>query len=241
MYVKSASYYDAIYAFRDYAAGAAAIEDVVRERMPSARSLLDVACGTALHLEHWREELDVEGLDLSPELLRIAATRCPGVPLHQADMTDFHLGRQFDVVTCLFSAIAYVRTLDRARSAIASMAAHLRPGGLLLLEPWFTPESYWVGHLTSNVVERPELKISWMYVSALRGKRMSVLDIHFQVGTPSGIDQFHEVHEMGLFTDAEYRNAMADAALATTYRRDATFSRGLYIGRKKGVAGGTHP
>jgi len=62
-------------------------------------------------LEYLRNHYEVEGLDISQELLTIAGQRNPGVPLHLGDMTNFDLGRAFDVVTCLFSAIAYGRRL----------------------------------------------------------------------------------------------------------------------------------
>ncbi len=231
MFTQSAEYYDALYAFKDYRAAAAAVKALVDERRPGAATLLDVGCGTGRHLETLRKHFEVEGLDLSEELLAVARKRCPSVPFHHADMRTFDLGRRFDVVTCLFSAIAYVRTLNGMREAVATMADHLNPGGLLLVEPWFTPETYWVNHLTSNQVDLPDLKISWMYVSAIRD-RLSIFDIHYQVGTPEGISQFREMHEMGLFTHDEYLAAFADVGLEAEHDDEGFFGRGLYLGRK---------
>jgi SAM-dependent methyltransferase len=93
--------------------------------------LLDVACGTGRHLEYLRERYDVEGLDISLELLAIARQRLPGIRLHHGDMTAFDLGKTFDLVTCLFSAIGYVKTLENLRRAVGCMARHLKAGGLL--------------------------------------------------------------------------------------------------------------
>jgi hypothetical protein len=44
-------------------------------------------------------------------MLRLAATRLPAVPLHLGDMRDLNLGERFDVVTCLGSAIAWMKTV----------------------------------------------------------------------------------------------------------------------------------
>ena len=55
-------------------------------------------------------------------------------------MTDFDLATTYDAVTCLFSAIGYVRTVDRMNRAVACMARHVKPGGVLIVEPWITPD-----------------------------------------------------------------------------------------------------
>ena len=231
MFTKSARYYDALYAFKDYDAAVKAIAAFVEERRPEASTFLDVGCGTGRHLEMLQSHFEVEGLDLDEELLAVARERCPGVPFHHADMQAFDLGHRFDVVACLFSAIGYVQTLEGMRAAVACMADHVHPGGLLLVEPWFTPDTYWVDHLTANTVDQPDLKISWMYVSRRR-EQLSILDIHYQVGTPEGITQFREVHELGLFTDDEYRAAFRDAGIEPDYDDHGFFGRGLYHGRK---------
>jgi len=69
-------------------------------------------------------------------MLQLAASRLPGVPLHPGDMRDFDLGERFDVVTCLGSSIAWMTTDADMRRAVANMARHLHPGGVLLIEPW---------------------------------------------------------------------------------------------------------
>ena len=55
-------------------------------------------------------------------------------------MTTMSLGRRFDVITCLFSTIGYVKTYQNLAKTLRNFADHLRPGGLLLIEPWFTEE-----------------------------------------------------------------------------------------------------
>ncbi|HEX3035124.1 MAG TPA: class I SAM-dependent methyltransferase [Thermodesulfobacteriota bacterium] len=229
MFTKSAKFYDALYNFKDYSAASRQLCALIRQINPSAKTLLDVACGTGKHLECLREYYQVEGLDINPELLEIARRRCPEVPLHEGNMVDFNLGRNFDVVTCLFSSIGYVKTLENLERSVACMTCHLQPGGIVIVEPWFSPETYWVGRVTANFVNEPELKISWMYTSEVEG-RVSVLDINYLVGTPQGIEYFVERHEMGLFTHEEYLEAFQKIGLEVYYDSKGLFGRGMYIG-----------
>jgi len=229
MFTKSAPYYDALYSMKDYEAACAGLHELVRRLHPRAATLLDIGCGTGKHLEHLQRHYRVEGLDVNPELLEIARRRCPSARFHLADMIDFALATRFDVVTCLFSSIAYVRTVENLRRTVSNMAHHLRPGGLLVIEPWFTPETYWTGTITANFVDEPDRKIAWMYTSERAGF-LSILNIHYLVGTPRGVEYFTELHEFGLFTHAEYIASVRDLGLKVEHDLLGLFGRGLYLG-----------
>ena len=230
MFTNSAHIYDAVYSFKDYAAESARIHTLIEERSPGASTLLDVACGTGKHLEQLRTWYEVSGLDLDPVLLEIAKDRLGDVELHRGDMTAFSLDRRFDVVTCLFSSIGYVATIERLGGAIAAMAAHLDPGGVLIVEPWLTPDAWVVDrpHLLS--VDEPDLKIARMTISGREG-RLAIMNFEYLIGTPAGIETFSERHAAALFTDEEYRQAFAAAGLAVEHDPDGLIGRGLYIAR----------
>ena len=230
MFTKSAAFYDALYHFVDYPSAAAQITELIERRAPGASSLLDVGCGTGRHLQQFQGSYDVEGLDLDGNLLAVARERCPGVPFHQASMVDFELPRRFDVVTCLFSAIGYVQTVADMRRAVATMARHLNPGGLLIVEPWFEPDRFWTDTVTANHADQPDLKICWMYTSKREGT-LSLLDIHYLVGTPDGVEHLVEEHLIGLFTREVSTAAMQDVGLTVDFDPQGPFNRGLYVGQ----------
>jgi ubiquinone/menaquinone biosynthesis C-methylase UbiE len=75
MFERSAELYDAFYAFKDYAGEAEKLDALIRLRVPGARTLLDVACGTGKHLAELASRYEVEGLDLDPSLLAVARER----------------------------------------------------------------------------------------------------------------------------------------------------------------------
>ncbi len=231
MFTHSAAFYDAIYSFKDYAREASQVHAFIGQHCRSGgRVLLDAACGTGQHLVFLQNWYQAEGLDLDETMLRIARERAPDLPLHHASMVDFKLDRRFDAITCLFSAIGYVKTEDRLRQAIATMAGHLRPGGVLLVEPWHGPEVWQVGSLRSLVIDQPDLKIARMNISEREGD-VSILVFHYLVGTPQAIDSFTERHELGLFTHQQHLDAFQAAGLDVVFDPEGLMGRGLYIGR----------
>lgn len=237
MFSETARYYDKFYAGKDYRGE---VERLLAIIGPSLRSggtrLLDVACGTGRHIEHLKAHFKVEGLDLEPELLQLARERNPNVPFHQGDMIDFEIGRTFDIVTCLFSAIGYVKTLDNLNKAVRSMANHLEPGGLLIVEPWFTPGDWHSGTPHAMLIDEPELKIARLNTSFLDG-RLSYFDFHYLIATPQGTEHLVERHELGLFEQEEMRAALAQTGLQASYDAEGLTGRGLWIGRKPQAKG----
>ena len=231
MFLKTARYYDKIYSFKDYRAEVQYLTAVIDQNLRSGGDrLLDVACGTGRHIEHLKKRFAVEGLDISEELLELARQQNPDVLFHQADMVHFELARQFDVVTCLFSSIGYVRTAENLRQAINCMAKHVVLGGVVLIEPWFTPDTWRPGTVHAMLIDEPELKIARVNTSFSRG-RLSYFDLHYLIGTPQGTEHFVERHELGLFDRDEMTTAFEAAGLEVCYDEEGLTGRGLYIGR----------
>jgi ubiquinone/menaquinone biosynthesis C-methylase UbiE len=231
-FTAGASFYDAIYAAKgkNYASEVEYVRRVIQKvKKSSGNRLLETACGTGAHTQHLVNQFDVVGLDKDREMLAIARQRLPGVRFYEADMANFALNDRFDVVICLFSSIGYVRKLERFRQAIRTMSEHLVPGGVLVVEPWLTPEEFHPGKVFATFVDQPELKIARMNVNVLRDG-MSILDFNYLVCSPEGVRHFTEHHELGLFTHAQHVAAFRDSGLETSFDPSGVIARGLYIG-----------
>ncbi len=237
MFTKSAEFYDAIYSWKDYAAEAQKIRSIIAARTPGTETLLDVACGTGHHLSLLSESYATEGVDLDPGLLEIARARLPDVPFHLGDMRTFNLGRQFDVVTCLFSSIGYMTTMEDLLHALANMAGHLAPDGVMLVEPWLAPDDFDPDHVPRPMTaEGDGFTVVRMNDSRKQG-RLSTMRFHYLVGRPGKVDHFTEDHVLGLFTVDEMAAAFAAAGLSAEFDAEGLMGRGLWIARS--VAAGT--
>ena len=230
MFTQTAKQYDAVYSYKDYEAESNLITELVRARVTNARTLLDVACGTGKHLEHLSKNFETSGVDLDTEMLAIAIERLPELSIHHGDMCDFQLDTKFDAVLCLFSSIAYTKTLERMEQAVANMAGHVNPGGMLLMEGWVTPESWIVGKVRTEIYETDDGFVARMALMEPIERGRLVLE--YMIGDSSGISHVTETHEMGWFTHDEYMNAFKKANLTTEYIEEGLTGRGIYIGQK---------
>ncbi|MBB1244124.1 class I SAM-dependent methyltransferase [Streptomyces durbertensis] len=219
---------------KDYVAEA---KDVVREihaRMPAARSVLDVACGTGGHAGPFTEVFDeVQGLELSEPMLELAREALPGVPLHQGDMRDFDLGRVFDAVTCLFASIGYVGSEDELRAAIRTFARHTAPGGVVAVEPWWFPETFLDKHVSGDVVRVDGVTVARVS-HTVRDGDASRMEVRYLTADPEkGISSFSETHRAMLFTRESYEAAFRDAGLTVDYVPGVQCGRGLFVGVRR--------
>lgn len=233
MFSASADLYDLIYAsFKDYPVEATELAALIRRVHPRARTVLDVACGTAEHarLLHEVHGFAVDGLDLDPGFVRIARAKLRDGTVHEADMTSFSLPERYDVVQCLFSSIGYVRTLDNVQRALERFRAHLAPGGIVIVEPWFPPGVLEHGRVSVNTAESPEVKVCRMAYTEVDA-RLSRLRFEYLIGRSTGIEHSAELHELGLFSTEEMMECFRRAGLSAEHDGKGLFGRGLFVAR----------
>ena len=234
MFGRMARYYDLLYAAKDYDAEVRRLVQLAqRFGRSKGRSWLDVACGTGRHLEFLRRSHAVVGVDRSREMLRLARRRLPGVALRRGDMRTFRLARRFDVVTCLFSAIGHLRSYPELRQAFTNFARHLRPGGLVMVEPWIDPTTFRPGHIHVASYTSPEEIVTRVAFSSRRGNR-SLVHYHYLVAERDrGIRHLEEVDRGLLVSRADLLAAMRSAGLHPRFvPQGLSTGRGLLLGTK---------
>lgn len=131
-YESLAPFYDPVQG--DRAEPAAYVRGLIERHHPSARSVLELACGTGSILKQLQENYRVAGVDISQPMLDIAAKKLPRAQLFHCDMTEVSLGRTFDIVLCIYEAINHLLTFEQWESVFDRADEHLAKGGIFICD-----------------------------------------------------------------------------------------------------------
>lgn len=234
MFHRLAPFYDDLVGGKDYRSESLQLERLARRWGRSrGRAWLDVACGTGRHLSFLRRRFVITGVDISREMLRVARRRLPQTRLVLGDMRTFRLDEEFDVVSCLYSAIGHLKTERDLEATFANFARHLKPGGVAIVEPWIDPTVFRSGYVHLLTHQSPSVTVARMASSARRGKR-SAVHYHYLIGEPGRPVQHFEEVDIGLLVPrgrlVEIMNA--GGLTARFLRKGLTPGRGLLVGVK---------
>ena len=237
MYSESAEFYDLIYStFKDYPGEAARIAELLRGIHPQCRTILDVASGTGEHARLLAGlGFVVDGLDLDPAFVRLASEKHPAGRFFEGDMSDFRLPHRYDAVLCLFSSIAYLKTVDLVTRTLIRFREHLQSGGVIVVEPWYPPDLLDTTRVARHAGEANGVRVSRVSHVAAE-ERLSRFIFDYEITDRTGTRHAHEEHELGLFTTAELMAAFRAAGLDATHDPKGLSDRGLFAATVSGAA-----
>ncbi len=185
----------------DYREEAAFAADLLRSAAIPVREVLELGSGGGNNAAFLSQHFAMTLVDLSAAMLDVSRQLNPDSEHHQADMRTVRLGRQFDAVF-VHDAIDYMTTEDDLRAAIITAFEHCRPGGVTVLLPDHTAESFVAGTDhggTDDADGRGVRYLEWSHDPA-PGDTQMVVDYTFVLREADGTTQIaHEAHTTGLF------------------------------------------
>ena len=112
-------------------------------------------------------------------------------------------------------------------------ANHLKKGGVLIVEPWFTKSTYWVGEPSMTTYDGKDIKIARLNTTKIEGD-LSIMEMHYLiVERNEDVKHFVDIHELGLFEADRTLEFMEKANFKSEFLKDGLMKdRGLFIGVK---------
>lgn len=217
LYGDLAGWWPAISPPSEYAEEAALYVEMIRgaARRP-VREVLELGSGGGNNASHMKRHFAmtlVEPSEGMRELSRRLNPECEHVP---GDMRDVRLGRLFDAVF-VHDAVMYMTTEGDLRAALATVAKHLAPGGVALVAPDATAETF------SEAAEhgggedakgRQARYLEWTLPPAPGGTSFET-HYAFLLREPDGtVRAAHDVHREGLFPRATWLGLFREVGLA---------------------------
>jgi SAM-dependent methyltransferase len=218
VFLDYSNYYDLLYRDKDYAGESRFIIDLIRSHVPSAKTLLNIGCGTGKHDRFFADAgFTITGIDFSKEMLAIAESANTGSSFkyHQADARNFRSEHGFDAVVSLFHVFSYQNSNEDAAAFLKTIRTALKPNGVGVFDYWYGPAV--IHQKPGNREKRAESQALQM----IRKTRSTIDYTKSVVRVEFDIDIFkkptmerqslNEVHSMRYFTCTEV-DLLAQAA-----------------------------
>ena len=241
----------------EYIAEAAQWRDIIRSRLPAGAgsgtgtaagrgrrggsgglpSLLDLGCGGGHLLSHLTPDFVTEAVDLSPPMLELSRRLNPQTQHHIGDMRSIRLGRAFDVVA-IHDAINYMLTEADLAAAMATAAAHLKPGGLALLAPDWLRDTFAGPKVIDWTRSDRAVDITFIEYIADPDPTDSAIEsvFLFIINRDGRITVEQDRHLSGLFAESVWRRLLAEAGLTAelvaTEGYEGGFGETLFVCRR---------
>lgn len=177
-------------------------------------SAADLGCGTGLFACYLsrRWGVRVYAVDQSPEMLKVAACRCPGsgVSLLRQDIRALCLPEPVDLVTANFDTMNHLVGRPELNQSFRRVAENLRPGGHFYFDivtpcrPLGGQRTYRRSHCAR--LRRLEQHVRWEPARRL----LRILVVHRQVGRACPVI---ERHTERAYTPAEVGQGLFEAGL----------------------------
>jgi cyclopropane fatty-acyl-phospholipid synthase-like methyltransferase len=109
------------------------ISDQISE-IPHGSRIIEYGCGTGNVLLHYKDNYQIAGVDLSPEMLDQAKKKIPSGEFFLEDMVTFKPDKKYDVALCLFDSVNHILSFCNWRAFFQNVAGTLNTNGVFILD-----------------------------------------------------------------------------------------------------------
>jgi len=175
-------------------------------------TLLDIACGTGAQAAYLQEYFTVTGIDICDEMLEVAKRKVRNASFINADMCNFNLHNQFDVIVNLYGSIGQVESLEHMQMAMNCVSKHLKPGGIFILTPWSTKESFREA-LVGRAKTYELSGFCRMETVKLVSPSKIKIDYHHLISDNLDVKYYQHSNYITLFSESEYVSSILNTGM----------------------------
>jgi ubiquinone/menaquinone biosynthesis C-methylase UbiE len=224
-------YYDMMYVNDEtYKSEIDKVVSIVDEYKESkGNTLLDIACGTGAQAAYLQKNFIVTGIDISDEMLEKARNKVENARFINADMCDFNLDGKYDVILNLYGSIGYVESLECLQMAMKCAFKHLNKGGIFILTPWSTKESFNEALVTRNRNFDMSGFCRMETVRRISDNQIKI-DYHHLISDNLEVKYYKHTGNISLFSENEYVSSIQKSGLRILERlQPEEFRMGAFI------------
>jgi SAM-dependent methyltransferase len=202
-------------------------------------TMLELGSGGGNMASHLKGAMRLTLTDLSPGMLEVSGSLNPECEHRLGDMRTVRLGRTFDAVL-VHDAICYMTTEADLRATMATAFEHLRPGGVAILVPDHTRETF--EPATNHGGEdgpataggRPGRGMRYLEWTTDPDPSDTTYTVDYAVllrEADGTVEVRHDRHIEGLFPRARWLDLLADVGFEPSAVEDAD-GRTLFVARR---------
>ncbi|MBA3424325.1 MAG: class I SAM-dependent methyltransferase, partial [Rubrobacter sp.] len=182
------------------------------------REVLELGSGGGNNASHMKHSFAMTLVEPADGMREISHTLNPECTHLQGDMRSVRLGRTFDAVF-VHDAVMYMTTEDDLRAALQTVASHLAPGGVALVAPDATTETFseFTEHGGGEDENGRQARYLEWTLPPEPGETTYTVHYAFLLREPEGrMRVAHDVHLEGLFSRATWLRLFDEVGLAAT-------------------------
>jgi ubiquinone/menaquinone biosynthesis C-methylase UbiE len=209
-----AKYYEIAFSFVNQKRQADLFEKFIQKfSKVKAKSVLDVACGTALQLEEMAKRGYVAiGLDSSSKMLDYLKSKASNKGLKietvQADMNKFKLKQKVDFAYIMMGSFVYTKNNQLLLSHLDSVAGCLNSGGLYLIENlnfnWADPK-FWKPQIWTMKQGKIKVKTTFQVIPKDLVSQIVTQVIKIEVDDAGKKMKFEDMEEVKIISPEEFK------------------------------------
>jgi SAM-dependent methyltransferase len=199
------------------------------------RHILELGSGGGSMAAHLRDHAELTLVEREDAMLQVSRRLNPGVVHHQGDMRTVRLGRTFDAVI-IHDAINYIICEDDLIATLTTARAHLEPGGIAMVAPDDTTETFAPSCGTGGQDARGT-DIGLRYLSWTRAAQGTCYSIDFalMLRAPDGtVEVVHDRHTFGLFSRLMWTSAFIRAGFLAPQVRSDHWRQHVFLAQASG-------